>query len=290
MMAQSSYVFEATADNFDHEVLQRSLKTPILVDFWASWCQPCQMLMPVLTKVAEDSAGKFYLAKVNADEEPELARRYSVRSLPTAMLFLEGRAVDQFMGALPESAVRAFMEPYLPRPTDVVRERAAELRQLGDGEAAVKILRDARLQDPENMRVTLDLLDALVELDYLDEAEQLLSDLPISARQEAAFRSLEAQLDVRRRARGTSAASLDSLRDRVASTPEDLEARSQFGAQLILAGQPEAAMDQYLEIMRRDRDYNQGVGRKGLLDVFQLLGEKDPRVSSYRRKMATLLY
>lgn len=290
MTAEPSYVFEATADNFDRDVQQRSLETPVLVDFWASWCQPCQMLMPILAKVAEDAAGKVCVAKVNADEEQDLARRHGIRSLPTVMLFVGGRPVDQFMGAIPESAVWAFLEPHLPRPTDAQRERASELRRQGQAEAAVEILRDARLQDPENVRVALDLLDALVELDHLDEAQRLLTDLPIATRQESAFRALETQLDVRRRARGTNAASLDSLRDRIASAPDDLEARSQLGAQLILAGQPEAAMDQYLEIMRRDRNYNNGIGRKGLLDVFQLLGQDDPRVAPYRRKMATLLY
>jgi len=281
---------DVTQASFEEEVLRRSAQTPVLVDFWASWCQPCQMLMPILTRLAERYDGKFFLAKVNADGEQGLAARYGVRSLPTVMLFRDGKPVDQFLGAQSEGAVCAFLDAHLPRASDALRAQAASLRAQGDLQAAAALLRRATTEDPDNPRVAYDLIATMLDAGGLDEADELLRALPMALRQEEDFRALEANIRVRRRAHAAGGADVSELARQVKASPDDLEARSQLAAQLILAGQLEAAMDQYLEIMRRDRNYADQTGRKGLLELFQLLGDEDPRVSAYRRRMAALLY
>ncbi|HDK37520.1 MAG TPA: thioredoxin, partial [Thiolapillus brandeum] len=152
-MDNSPYIVEITNDNYQTAVLEQSHKVPVLVDFWASWCQPCQMLMPVLANLAEQYQGKFILAKINTEEQQELAAQFGIRSIPTVKLFRNGDPVDEFAGALPESEIRKFLEKHISRESDAMVDQAEQLLLQGDLENALKLLQQAKQTDPENSNI-----------------------------------------------------------------------------------------------------------------------------------------
>ncbi len=287
-MSDSPYAFNVSADNFDTYVIQNSQQVPVLVDFWADWCAPCKMLMPVLGKLAEEYQGKFLLAKVNSDEQQELSAKYGVRSLPTVMVFRNGEIVDQFMGAQPESVVRELLERHIERESDKQRSEAMTLLQAGDSDAAERLLREALANDPENHRVVLDLAGLLIDRQNFDEAESLLQDLPVDKRDDETVRQLLSQLQL---ARSTANAPDETiLRQRIEANEDDLEARYQLAMQRIAGGEHEEGLELLMSVLRKDLNYADGAARQAVLDTFELLGNSGELVSRYRRQLATLLY
>lgn len=288
-MAESEYIYEINSvDEFEHKVLKSSFGVPVLVDFWAAWCQPCQMLMPLLGKLAEEFQGKFLLAKVNSDEQQALAAQFGVRSLPTVKFFRDGTVVDEFMGVQPEGAIRALLDKYVLRESDLVREQAQELREAGQLERAVFLLKSAADADPDNPRVRFDLMSALIAAKRHDEADALYAELPFAEKESDAIKALLAELSFLRQAGDLD--DLATLTEGVKRNPGDLAARLRLAAQLVVGDRLEDAMDQYIEVMKRDRTFEDEAGRKGLLEVFTLLGADHPVVNTYRRKMFALLH
>ncbi len=288
-MASSAFIHDGTAENFTDLVLQNSHRSPVVVDFWAAWCQPCRVLAPILEKLTEEYGGRFHLVKINTDEQQPLAGQFGIRSLPTVVVFRNGEIVDEFMGALPESAVRKFLDSHVPRVSDEAREEAARLREQGDTEGALALLRTTAQADPDNPRINLDLAKLLTEDGKLDEAEAALQTLPFVQREEEPARGLLTEIQFRKKAQDDGAVDLESLQRRIADDPANLTARSQLATRLVVNHDYDGALEQYLEIMRRDRRFEDDGGRKGLVDIFELLGDDDPRVGTYRRRMATLL-
>jgi len=154
-MAESPHIFEIDESNYEQIVLQGSHDVPVLLDFWASWCQPCQILMPVLAKLVEEYQGRFILAKINTEEQQEIASRFGIHSIPTVKLFRDGQPVDEFAGALPESEIRAFLDRHMPRASDGSVVQAEERLHAGDPEGALALLSQAREDDPGNPRVLM---------------------------------------------------------------------------------------------------------------------------------------
>ena len=152
-MADSPYIFDIDEANYEQIVLQGSHQVPVLVDFWASWCQPCQLLMPLLAKLVEEYQGRFILAKINTEEQQAIAGQFGIRSIPTVKLFRDGQPVDEFAGALPESEIRAFLDRHLPRASDGSVAQAEERLHAGDTEGALALLSQAREEDPGNPRL-----------------------------------------------------------------------------------------------------------------------------------------
>ncbi|OBS10431.1 thioredoxin [Acidihalobacter prosperus] len=286
-MSDSPYVFDVTAADFAERVLQRSQQVPVLVDFWADWCGPCRMLAPVLDGIANSYGGKLLVAKVNSDAEQALASQYGIRSLPTVKLFVGGAVVDEFMGVQPESVIRELLERHVPRESDGLRAQARAEAEAGHADAALALLRRAREDDPDNHRIDLDLAELLIAQGQAAEAEQLLRALPAKYAEDETVKRLLATSQLA--AQQADAPPLDELREHVAAQPDDLAAREQLAAACILAGEYEAGMDAYLEIMRRSRSYNDDAGRRGLLAAFELLSGDD-RVTPYRRKMFNLMH
>ena len=269
--------------DFEQRVLEESKARPVVVDFWAPWCGPCKSLKPVLEKLAAEYSGKFLLAKINSDENQELATRYGVRGIPSVKAFINGEPVDEFSGALPEGDVRAFLDRLLPSPADEVRAQATALRLAGDVSGALQKLADASRLDPSHVGVRLDATEIMLDLGEADEARRLLGKLPDEA--DPRVPQLRARLQFMGET-GEDQAGLDA---RVAANENDLEARLKLANLYVAAGQYEAGMDQLLEIIRRDRGFEDDIGRKTLLSVFDLLGA-DPLVGQYRRKLASALY
>ena len=265
---------DVTAATFEQEVLEASATVPVVVDFWASWCAPCRVLGPILEKLEREYGGRFRLAKVDLDENPDIAAAFGVRSIPDVVAFREGRAVARFLGAQPESRVRAFVDALLPSPS--------ELARLKGGEAN---LRQALVLDPANDAARLDLAERLVEEGRLEEAERLLDEVQDNAALDARRDALRAAAGFRR-----GGESEQALRSRLAANPDDLEARYALAQRLAAARGYRQAMDELLAIVRRDRNWRGGEARKQLLNLFTLAAADPDLVSEFRRKLATTLY
>ena len=275
--------------DFEQNVVAASFKQPVVIDLWAPWCAPCKVLKPILEKLAAEYAGKFLLAKVNSDENPEIAARYAVRGIPAVKAIVDGKVVNEFTGALPESAVRDWLDKVIPSPAEEMRREAVELAAADDLDGALQKLSGASALDPDNEVVRVDTAEILFTKGEADEAQRLLDSLrDPDILKDARVLQLKAQVRLAEmREEGESEAALAAA---IKANENDLEARLKLANVLIAANRPAEGMDQLLEIVRRDRKFKDDIGRKTLLDVFNLLGGQNELVSAYRRKLAGLLY
>jgi putative thioredoxin len=294
--AAKPHVFDATTDTFETSVLQKSMQTPVLVDFWAEWCGPCKTLGPVLEKLAEDYNGAFELARIDVDKEPQLAGAFQVRSIPTLFLVKDGQVLDAVPGALPAGQLREFLKHHGIEPAaatgligaadDVGVDAEAEVPPV-DPHAEVVRLRAEAVAQPESDELKLDLALALLATGATREAEQLLDGLPANLSTDD--RSLRARASLDFAALLKDAPPPEVLEAAIGSDPDDLRARHLLGAHRLVAGQAEAALEQFIEMLRRDRTFDDGLPRKVLIDAFRVV--QDPAlVSTYRRKMSSLLF
>ena len=287
-MSKSPYIFDATTASFAEKVVAKSHQLPVLADFWAAWCQPCQMLMPVLKRLAEDYGGNFLLAKVNADMEQALAVRYGVRGLPTLKLFRQGEIVDELVGMQPEAVIRAAIDRHVVRESDRLLEQAQQARAQGQQEQALALLQQATEVEPENHRAAVALAAAFLAQKATADAERILRALPPDARAEEPASGMLAQIEFAAIAHDSPPK--PSLQQRITANPLDSEARYLLGIQEALAGNYEAALEQFMELLKRDQKYRDGAARKALLGVFNILGAKHKLVNYYRRQMFRYLH
>jgi putative thioredoxin len=276
---------DVSAENFEREVLEASKTVPVVVDFWAPWCAPCRALGPILEKLEKEYAGRFKLVKVDSDDNQQLAAAFGVRSIPDVMAFKGGKAVSHFLGAQPESQVRAFIEGLLPSPSELERARARELRAAGDAANAVAALRKAVHLDANNDLARLDLAELLIQLKQLEEAEAALAQIQPDADLDARAEALRNALAFAR-----AGGSEDDLAAKIEASPGDLEARLALAGAYAGRRAWREAMDQLLEILRRDRAWRDGEARKQMLAIFNLAAGEAELVSEYRRKLSSALY
>jgi len=282
-----SLSFDVTEQNFASQVIDASHQQPVLVDFWATWCGPCQSLMPILEQLAQSYQGKFLLAKVEIDSQQALATQFGVRSVPTVKLVKNGQIVDEFTGALPESQIRVFLDKHIESESDQRMRQALLHYQQGETDAALAEMGQILQADPDNENNKINYANVLIRENHLDEARQWLASLSVEAALKPEVRAMQAQLEFIEIVQ--TAPDPATLKKRLAEDPRNTEARYQLSAHAILQGQFEVAFEQLLEIVKRDRNYHDDAGRKALLKLFDLLGDNHELVSSYRRKLAMAL-
>jgi len=278
-MSPAQNIVEVSEATFETEVIAYSRQVPVVVDFWAPWCGPCRMLGPILERLAGEAQGAFRLAKVNVDDNPGLAMRYGVQGIPAVKAFRDGRVVGEFVGAQPETAVRQFLRRIVPNEAARAQAEAERLLAAHRWAEAEAAYRRALSQDAHQASLALGLVKALLAQGKGQEAEQLLSSFSDGAEWAVAetLRPLARLLaEVQAGGNGTGAGELDALLHR--------------GAQLIAQGDFPAAMEAFLEVLRRDKRYRQGQVRLAMLALFEILGESDPLTPLYRNKLASVLF
>lgn len=285
-MAESPFIYEIDDSNYEQIVIHGSHQVPILVDFWATWCQPCQVLMPTLAKLVDEYNGKFVLAKINTEEQQAIAAQFGIRSIPTVKLFKNGAPVDEFMGALPEDEIRGFLDKHLPRESDNVVAQAEQALLSGDLATAVALLEQARTADPDNPRVIVAMAQAQAAGGDVAAAEALLEQLPEQEQNRPEIGSLRARFYFDRLADGSDP---NELGARLDSDPGDSDARCKLAALQVTQGQIDAAAENLLLVMQKDRAYGDDAARIALLKLFDALGD-DPSVNRYRARMFNLLH
>jgi len=287
-MNNAQHITDVTNETFEELVIERSSQVPVLVDYWADWCGPCQMQMPVLKKLVEDYDGKFVLAKVNTDEQRDLARAHGIRSLPTMRVYKHGEMVEEILAAQSEATLRILLDRHIERESDAIRERAMAAWQQGKHSEAVGLLHDAHLAEPDNHQLTLACAELKMRQGLLDDATELIASLPRDVRDEKEASRLSALLEFAVTTR--DAAPVAELESAVEDNPGDLEARYQLAAWYVLNNQMEPALEAFMQLLQRDREFRDDAGRKGLLAVFELLENEGKLVNSYRRRLFTLLH
>ncbi len=284
----SQHIVDLTPENFQQVLAEESQKRLVMIDFWADWCAPCKALTPVLEKLANEYDGQFLLAKVNADEQPEISAQFGVRSLPTVALFKNAQPLDGFAGAQPESEIRALLDKHLPKPWDLLHDQALALMEEGDYQSALAPAMEANNLSGARSDIALTLVDVLLHLNRLEEAGQLLGAIPLADQMDERFKSLKAKYELAEQASDTP--EVKELTAKLKANPDNLDLKFSLAVQLNSVGKTAEAMDLLIEILRKDLGFNNNEARKTLVEMIQALGAGDPLAAKYQRKLYTLLY
>jgi putative thioredoxin len=290
--ADSTAVIDTTTAQFRQDVLAASMQQLVLVDFWAPWCGPCKQLAPVLEKVVMASGGKVRLVKLNIDDHPQIPGQLGIQSIPAVIAFKNGQPVDGFMGAVPESQIKAFIEkhagPVGPSPLDAMMEEAQALHEAGDATGASAIYAAVLGEEPDHVGALLGMAKLHLEEGDLDGARGFISQIPQDKQADAAVSAVQAAIDLA--AQSATLGDLSEIEARVSANPNDHQARFDLALALAAQHQEDRATDELIEIVRRDRTWNEDGARKQLLQFFEVWGAMDERSKAGRRKLSTVIF
>ena len=290
--APDGLVIDTTTQTFAKDVIEASRKQPVLVDFWAPWCGPCRTLSPIIEKAVRDAKGAVRLVKMNIDDHPAIAGQLGIQSIPAVIAFANGQPVDGFIGALPESQVKAFIArvagPAGPSENDRLVEEGERLLAANDTAGAAELFSEVLSTDAQSVPAIVGLARAMIAGGDLEHAEETLATLPDTAKADPKVAAVRAQLDLARQT--ASLGNSGELEARVAANPSDFDARFDLALLLNQRGDREGAADRLLEILRKNRSWSEDKARKQLLQFFEAWGPMDPATLSGRRKLSSMLF
>ena len=291
--AAPDLIKETTTQTFMKDVIEESKRQPVLIDFWAPWCGPCRQLTPILEKAVRTAKGKVKLVKMNIDEHPAIPGQMGIQSIPAVIAFVNGQPADGFMGAVPESQVNAFIDkltasmPGVPDVAEILKEAETALAE-GDPASAASIYAEVLGQDPTNIAALAGLAKCYATTGAIEQAKKTLAMVPESKRGEAAVKAVQALIDLAEQAK--SLGPLTELEQKVAANPLDHQARFDLATALNASGKRNEATDQLLEIVKRDRKWNEDGARKQLVQFFDAWGPNDEATVEGRKRLSTILF
>ena len=290
--AGGDLIFDVTTQTFMAEVMEASRQQPVLVDFWAPWCGPCKQLTPLIEAAVKAAGGTVKLAKMNIEDHPEIAGQMGIQSIPAVIAFKDGQPVDGFMGAQQESQIKAFIEkvggPAQANPAEAYLEQAQALLADKDFGQAAQLFGALMQAEPDNVQAIAGLAQCYLGADDLERAKQALDLAPEDRRTDEAYMAAKAAVDLAEQA--ASLGDLAGLEERIAQNPDDHQARFDLALGLNAKGAKTAAVDQLIEIVCRDREWNEDGARKQLLQFFEAWGFKDEASGYGRRKLSAVLF
>ena len=274
----SPHIVNVDESNFDYQVLAYSQKKPVIVDFWAEWCDPCRRITPVLERLTQESEGKYRLAKVNVDENTKLARRYQVHNLPAIKAFQNGQVIGELRGVQSSEQIRTFVRQIVPGPESLLMEKGQSLFHSADYPEAERVCREILEEQPNHPGATLLLAKSLLAQGEGDEAQFILEHFPPSPE----YKSAETLIPL------AQAMQLNS--EGPPSSRAEIDAVFQRAVRLIAMGNFPAALDGLLDVLRRDKRYRDGEAKEIIVGIFELLGDQHPLSKEYRPKLANILF